>query len=338
MTQQSQRQIVVCALYHFVRLEDYKALRDPLLQLMQDKQVRGTILLASEGINGTIAGNREDIDAVLHWLKSDPRLTGLDHKESFDDEVPFYRAKVKLKQEIVTMGVEGVDPNRKVGTHVKPEEWNALIADPDVLLIDTRNRYEVEIGTFANAVNPETDSFREFPEYVKANLDPEKHKKIAMFCTGGIRCEKSTAYLKEIGFDEVYHLQGGILKYLEAVPESESLWQGECFVFDNRVAVKHNLQKGGYDQCHACRLPITEADKLSDKYEKGVSCPRCFKHKTPEQKQRFRERQKQMTLASIRGESHLGAEVTGLIMERKSRKRNFKAEQQELEKSKQSRY
>jgi UPF0176 protein len=332
MTQQSQRQVVVCALYHFVRLDDYKALRDPLLQLMQDKQVKGTILLAAEGINGTIAGSREDIDAVLHWLKSEPRLTGLDHKESFDDEVPFYRAKVKLKKEIVTMGVEGVDPNRKVGTHVKPEDWNTLISNPDVLLIDTRNRYEVEIGTFANAVNPETDSFREFPEYVKANLDPEKHKKIAMFCTGGIRCEKSTAYLKENGFDEVYHLQGGILKYLEEVPESESLWQGECFVFDNRVAVKHNLEKGGYDQCHACRLPITETDKLSDKYEKGVSCPRCFRRKTPEQKQRFRERQKQMTLASIRGESHLGGEVTTLIRERKSRKMRFKAEQQEHDK------
>ena len=308
---------------------------EPLLQqMLQDNNVKGTILLASEGINGTIAGSPEGIANVLAWLKSDKRLTALDYKLSFDDEIPFYRAKVKLKKEIVTMGVEGIDPKRKVGTHVKPEDWNALISDPDVLLIDTRNRYEVEIGSFTNAVDPQTDSFREFPEYVENNLNPDKHKKIAMFCTGGIRCEKSTAYLKEKGFDEVYHLQGGILKYLEQVPESESLWKGECFVFDNRVAVNHQLEKGDYDQCHACRLPITEQDKQSDQYEKGVSCPHCFNRKTPEQQQRFREREKQMELATKRGEIHLGSEVTDLIQQRKEEKIHFKAEQQQHEKKK----
>jgi len=334
MNHDPQRPIVVCALYHFVRLDDFESLREPLLQSMLDNQVGGTLILASEGVNGTIAGTREGVDAVLDWLRSDPRLAALAYKESYDDEIPFYRAKVKLKKEIVTMGVEGIDPNRKVGTHVKPAEWNALISDPGVLLIDTRNRYEVEIGTFANAVDPGTESFREFPAYVKANLDPEKHTKIAMFCTGGIRCEKSTAYLKEQGFEEVYHLEGGILKYLEEVPEEEYLWRGECFVFDNRVAVNHQLEKGGYDQCHACRLPITEEDKLSDRYEKGVSCPRCYDRQSGEDRQRFREREKQIELASSRGESHLGSAVTEHILERKRAKKNFKAQQQRFEKSK----
>ncbi len=321
--------IVVCALYHFVALDDYPSLQQPLLALMKAQGVKGTLLLAAEGINGTIAGSRAGIDAVLAWLQSDPRLAGLDHKESFDDSMPFYRAKVKLKKEIVTMGVPGIDPRRTVGTHVKARDWNALISDPDVLLIDTRNAYEVEIGSFRNAVNPHTGSFREFPEYVQNNLLPYRNRKIAMFCTGGIRCEKSTAYLKENGFGEVYHLEGGILKYLEEVPESESLWEGECFVFDNRVAVNHALQKGDYDQCHACRLPITEADKRSDKYEKGVSCPRCFDKKTPEQKAAFKERQRQIELARQRGEEHLGSGVTETISRRKADKQKLKAEQQE---------
>jgi len=320
MNTQIQSQVVVCALYHFVSLDNFKGLREPLLEKMQENQVKGTVLLAAEGINGTIAGNRQGIDKVLVWLKSDPRLKSLDHKESFDDQIPFYRAKVKLKKEIVTMGVEGIDPKLKAGTHIKPANWNALISDPDVTLIDTRNQYEVEIGTFENAINPGTKSFREFPDYVKIHLDPAKHKKIAMFCTGGIRCEKSTAYLKEHGFHEVYHLEGGILKYLEEVPENDSLWKGECFVFDNRVAVTQNLEKGGYDQCHACRRPITEEDKQSDHYEKGVSCPRCYDRKTSEQKHKFREREKQMTLASERGEPHLGSEVSTLINDRKRSK------------------
>ena len=323
-------QIVVCALYHFVRLDDYQSLQQPLLDVMLENRVKGTLLLANEGINGTIAGERAGIDAVLKWLKSDPRLKDLDHKESYDDTYPFYRSKVKLKKEIVTMGVEGIDPNRKVGTHVPASEWNALIADPEVLLIDTRNDYEVEIGSFQNAVNPNTNSFREFPEYVEKHLDPEKHKKIAMYCTGGIRCEKSTAYLKEKGFDEVYHLQGGILKYLEEVPQEESLWQGECFVFDNRVAVNHALEKGDYDQCHACRLPITEEDKQSEYYEKGVSCPRCFDKLSEAQKTAFKERQKQIELAASRGEEHLGSEVAKTILKRKASKLEFKEKQKAL--------
>ncbi len=321
--------VVVCALYHFVALDDFAALQVPLLRQMQQHGVKGTLLLAHEGINGTIAGSRSGIDAVLAWLKADPRLAGLDHKESADAAIPFYRSKVKLKKEIVTMGVEGIDPRRKVGTHVDAKRWNALISEPDVLLIDTRNEYEVEIGTFKGAVNPHTESFSEFPDYVKQHLDPAKHKKIAMFCTGGIRCEKSTAYLKEQGFDEVYHLKGGILKYLEEVPASASLWQGECFVFDNRVAVNHALEKGQYGQCHACRLPITEADKQSAMYENGVSCPRCHGKHSAEDMRNLRERQHQVELAAARGEQHLGEEAHRAIAMRKALKLAHKRRQRD---------
>lgn len=322
-----QQRIVVCALYHFVRLDDHQALREPLLKLMQEQGVKGTLLLAGEGINGTIAGTRAGVDAVLAWLKQDPRLRDLDHKESYDDHIPFYRSKVKLKKEIVTMGVEGIDPKRKAGTHVEPKDWNALISQPDVLLIDTRNDYEVQIGTFKGAVNPHTESFREFPQYVRDHLDPGKHRKVAMFCTGGIRCEKSTAYLKENGFEEVYHLKGGILKYLEQVPEEDSLWRGECFVFDNRVAVNHRLARGDHDQCHACRLPITEEDKQSPLYEKGVSCPRCHGKRAPDEMEQFRERQRQIELALQRGETHLGGEAAELIKVRRKRKLEQKNKQ-----------
>ena len=236
-------QYVVCALYKFVELENYQELREPLLALMEAHGVHGTLLLASEGINGTVAAKREGIDTLLAWLNAEPRLTGIVYKESYSDTQPFNRTKVKLKKEIVTLGVEGIDPRHVVGTYVKPQDWNDLIADPEVFVVDTRNDYEIEIGTFKGAVNPNTDTFREFPDYVKQNMDPEKHKKVAMFCTGGIRCEKSTAYMKEQGFDEVYHLEGGILKYLEEVPEEESLWEGDCYVFDGRVAVNHQLEK-----------------------------------------------------------------------------------------------
>ncbi|MBV0933694.1 oxygen-dependent tRNA uridine(34) hydroxylase TrhO [Marinobacterium weihaiense] len=319
---------VVCALYKFVTLENFEQLRQPLHDLMVEQGVRGTLLLASEGINGTIAGSREGIDAVLAWLKSDPRLAELDYKESFDESNPFYRTKVKLKKEIVTLGVEGIDPKRVVGTYVKPQDWNALISDTDVILIDTRNDYEVQIGTFKHAVNPQTDTFREFPQYVQENLDPQKHKKVAMFCTGGIRCEKSTAYLKEQGFDEVYHLEGGILKYLEEVPQEQTMWEGECFVFDNRVSVNHSLEKGEYDQCHACRMPITAEDKASEQYEKGVSCPHCFDRLTERQRERFVQREKQAQLAKARGEAHIGAEANDVIEKR----RQLKAEQREAQK------
>ncbi|MBF5055412.1 hypothetical protein Y5W_00706 [Alcanivorax sp. 521-1] len=298
--------IVVAALYRFTRLEDFQSLREPLLALMLERDVKGTLLLAREGINGTISGRRADIDAVLDWLRADPRLEELEYKESFTDEHPFLRTKVKLKKEIVTMGVEDLDPNRSRGTYLEAEEWNRVIADPDTLVIDTRNDYEYEVGTFQGAVNPNTKAFRDFPDYVRDNLDPARHKRVAMFCTGGIRCEKSTAYLKEQGFEEVYHLKGGILKYLETMPEDRSLWRGECFVFDERVTVNHDLEPGGYDQCHACRRPISEADKASPQFQQGVSCPHCYHESTAEQKARFAERQKQIELARRRGEPHLG--------------------------------
>jgi len=299
--------IIVAALYKFVALDDFHELREPLLEACLAAETRGTLLLAREGINGTIAGSRQAIDEVLAYLRADPRLADLEHKESVDEHMPFYRMKVKLKKEIVTMGIEGIDPNQRVGTYVAAKDWNALIDDPEVLLIDTRNDYEYGIGSFRGAIDPHTTNFREFPEYVRSHFDPGKHKKVAMFCTGGIRCEKASAFMLAEGYEEVYHLQGGILKYLEEVPEEDSAWEGECFVFDNRVAVNHRLEKGQYDQCYGCRHPITEQDKLSDKYQKGISCPRCFDALTPEQMARFSERQKQMELAAQRGEVHVGA-------------------------------
>ena len=305
--------VVVAALYHFVHLNDYKVMREPLLEFCQQRAIKGTLLLAAEGINGTVAGSREAIDELLEYLHSDSRLAGMSHKESFDDEMPFYRMKVKLKREIVTMGVEGIDPNHIVGTYVEPNDWNELISDPDVTVVDTRNYYEYAIGTFKGALDPETTTFREFPRYVEQHLDPQKNKKVAMFCTGGIRCEKSTAYLKEQGFEEVYHLKGGILKYLEDVPKEQSLWQGECFVFDNRVAVDHDLEKGTYDQCHGCRHPITDDDKQSQYYIAGVSCPRCYDSLTVEQRQRFSERQKQIQLAKSRNQQHIGSSPTASV-------------------------
>ena len=300
-------QYVTCALYKFVALPNYGSIRHPLLKVMTDNQVYGTLLLAAEGINGTISGTRENIDSVLHWIGQQPGLENIDTKESFDDEIPFYRTKVKLRKEIVTMGVEGIDPRQVVGTYVKPEDWNDLISDPDVLVVDTRNDYEVQIGTFKNAIDPKTTSFREFPEWANNNIDRASNKKIAMFCTGGIRCEKSTAYMKEQGFDQVYHLEGGILKYLEKVPKDQSLWQGECFVFDNRVAVDQDLKRGSYDQCHACRMPITEQEKNLDSYQEGLSCHHCYGILSEEQKQRFAQPQKQVQLAKARGEEPIGS-------------------------------
>ncbi len=316
--------IVICALYKFVRLDNHVELRQPLFDFLTEHGIRGTLLLASEGINGTVAGSRKAIDALLQRLKSDPRLADLDYKESFDAHNPFYRTKVRLKKEIVTMGVEGIDPLHSVGTYIAPGDWNELINDPDTVLIDTRNDYEVGIGTFKNAINPNTGSFREFPEYVENNLDPSRHKKVAMFCTGGIRCEKSTAYLKALGFENVYHLKGGILKYLEDVPAEESMWEGECFVFDNRVSVRHGLEKGEFDQCHACRMPITEEDKQSEYYEQGVSCPHCHARYTEERKARFMERERQIKLARERGEEHIGGAVNRVTLTRRELKRQQK--------------
>ena len=305
--------LLVAALYQFVRLDDYQARREPLLEVCRNNDVMGTLLLAREGINGTIAGPDEGVRAVLSWLRSDPKLAGLEHKESWaEGGNPFYRMKVRLKKEIVTMGVAGIDPNDVVGTYVEPEDWNDLISDPDVVLIDTRNDYEVDIGTFKGAVNPKTVTFREFPQWVREQERLHNKPKIAMFCTGGIRCEKASSFMKQEGFDEVYHLKGGILKYLETVPEAESLWEGECFVFDNRVSVGHGLKPGPYDLCHACRHPISEEDKRSEQYIHGVSCPHCFGKMSAEQKQRFAERQRQVELAKKRGEGHIAADQEAL--------------------------
>lgn len=314
-------QYVVCAMYKFVALEDFEAIRPKLLKTMEDNQICGTLLLAKEGINGTVAGSREGIDTLLAWLKSDERLKDISYKESFTEEKPFKRTKVKLKKEIVTMGVEGIDPRHVVGTYVKPKDWNALISDPEVFVVDTRNDYEVQIGTFENAVDPDTKTFREFPQWSKENMDPAKHKKVAMFCTGGIRCEKSTAYMKEQGFEEVYHLEGGILQYLEDVPAEESMWKGECFVFDDRVTVDHSLEAGKYDQCHACRMPILEEDKEKPEYQKGVSCHHCFDQTTEEQRARYAERERQMELAKQRGETHVGSDAAKLLEQRKAEKK-----------------
>ncbi len=278
----------------------------PLLEKMKALDIHGTLLLAHEGINGTISGRNKAIKTLFEWLSQFEGLDNIISKESYAEFQPFKRTKVKLKKEIVTMGVEDIDPNTCVGQYVDPKDWNALISREDVITIDTRNDYEYEIGTFKGAINPETETFREFPDYVKKNLDTNKHKNVAMFCTGGIRCEKSTALLKKYGFEKVYHLKGGILKYLEDVPAEESLWEGECFVFDDRVAVNHDLEVGQYKQCFACRYPITKEDEESEHYIKGVSCPRCYHQSTDEQKQRFAERQKQIALSRARGEEHIG--------------------------------
>jgi UPF0176 protein len=296
--------IVVAALYKFVSLPDFEALREPLLDAMLKHGVKGTLLLAEEGINGTVSASRDGIDGLLDWFRLDPRLADVDHKESYCDEQPFYRTKVKLKKEIVTLGVPGVDPNRQVGRYVEAKDWNALISDPEVLLIDTRNDYEVSIGTVEGALDPKTKSFREFPEYIQANFDPSKHKKVAMFCTGGIRCEKASSYMLGQGFEEVFHLKGGILKYLEEVPQEHSKWQGDCFVFDNRVTVRHDLSEGDYDQCHACRTPISVEDRQSEHYAPGISCAHCWDSLPEKTRAGARERQKQIELALARKQPH----------------------------------
>lgn len=266
---------MVATFYKFVALPDYRELQPRLLEHCRSVAIKGTILLASEGVNATIAGSREAVDAVLAWLRADPRLADLEHKESSAAKPPFQRLKVRLKREIVTLGQPAADPTRAVGIYVPPTEWNSLVADPEVLLLDTRNDYEYAIGTFEGAVNPKTASFREFPAYVRANLDPKRHRKVAMFCTGGIRCEKASSYLLSEGFEEVYHLQGGILKYLETIPEHESLWRGDCFVFDERVAVGHGLRQGDYVSCRGCGRALNAAERAAPEYQPGVCCRHC---------------------------------------------------------------
>lgn len=298
---------VVAALYKFAPLENLQTLQQELQTLCDENHVCGTLLIAPEGINGTIAGSRVGIDRVLHDIRRRKGLQDLEHKESAAAEQPFHRMKVRIKKEIVTMNVPGVDPNATVGTYLSPEEWNRVISDPETLLIDTRNDYEVKIGTFKNAVNPHTGNFSEFPAYVQKQLDPAKHKKVAMFCTGGIRCEKASSYMKQLGFPEVYHLKGGILKYLETMPEDRSLWNGECFVFDQRVSVGHGLVQGHYGLCPSCRHPIDDNDRASEKYIEGVACPNCFDKTSADKKARAAERHKQVALAEQRGEKHIGA-------------------------------
>ena len=295
---------VIAAFYKFVTLDDYADRRQPLLSLCQQHQIKGTILLAAEGMNGTIAGTRSSIDTILAKLRSDPCFADLEHKEAIATKPPFDRLKVRLRPEIVTFGIPTIDPANLVGTYVKPQDWNALIANPDVLVIDTRNQYEVEIGTFAGAIDPHTDAFNEFPAYVATHLDPQQHKQIAMFCTGGIRCEKATSYLLSQGFENVYHLQGGILKYLEEIPAAESQWEGECFVFDERVAVTHGLAPGTHQLCWGCGNPISPADIISPHYEAGICCPRCYPTLTPVQRASRTERSRQFQLAAS-DSSHL---------------------------------
>lgn len=302
---------VVAAMYKFVRLDDFELIQPKLLAFCQERDIKGTLLLAREGINGTVVGTRKAIDALLDYLKSDERLSDIEHKESLTDHIPFHRTKVKLKKEIVTLGEPDIDPNVEVGNYVEPKDWNDVISDPDVVLVDTRNHYEYQIGSFKNAVSPETTNFREFPEYVKQNLDPEKNKKVAMFCTGGIRCEKASAYMLQQGFEEVYHLKGGILKYLEEVDANDSLWEGECFVFDGRVSVDHELAEGNYEQCFACRRPVSDEDMESEHYKVGVSCPHCIDETSEEQRASFEERQHQVELAEQRNEKHIGAKMPG---------------------------
>lgn len=300
-------QFLVAALYHFARFPRFADFREPLQAVCDENGVKGTLLLAHEGINGTIAGTGAGITAVLSFLRAQPEFGALEHKESRASSMPFLRMKVRLKKEIVTMGVEDIDPNKIVGTYVDPKDWNALISDPETIVIDTRNDYETAIGIFKGAVDPNTKTFREFPDWVRNNTGLHNKPKIAMYCTGGIRCEKATAFMKEQGFDEVYHLKGGILKYLEEVPQEESLWEGACFVFDDRVSVTHGLEEGEHTLCHACRQPLTKADLASPHHEDGVACIHCHEVRTDEDRERYRQRQKQIDLARKRGERHLGS-------------------------------
>ena len=300
---------VVAALYKFIDLPDHADWQPRLQALCDAHAVRGTLLLADEGINGTICAPADGMAAILDWIESEPRLDGLSLKFSAAPEQAFLRMKVRLKREIVTMGRPEINPARATGTYVEPQDWNRLVDDPDVMVIDTRNGYETAIGTFEGAVDPQTDSFREFPEWAaQLAADPGRPKKLAMFCTGGIRCEKASALMQDMGFEEVFHLRGGILKYLEQVPAEDSRWRGECFVFDGRVAVDHALQPGSYDMCHACRMPLSGDDKDHPAFVPGVSCHHCIDMTDEDSRARFAERQKQISLAKARGEMHLGTD------------------------------
>tara|TARA_A100001234_G_scaffold102801_1_gene90543 strand:+ start:1598 stop:2533 length:936 start_codon:yes stop_codon:yes gene_type:complete len=308
----NKNEILVAALYKFVEIDDLLSLQSNLYEICEKNNIMGTILIANEGINGTISGKTNEINQTISLLKSDKRFANIEIKYSSTDKQPFHRMKVRLKKEIVTIGLPEINPNKKVGTYVKPEDWNDLISDPNVIVIDTRNKYETKIGSFQNALDPETSSFREFPDWVKKFKSSKENanKKIAMFCTGGIRCEKASSLMKEEGFKDVYHLQGGILKYLETIDKENSLWNGECFVFDQRVCLTDELEVGSYKMCFACRMPITEEEMQNEKYIEGISCIYCYDKTTKEKKERFGSRQKQILLAKERGEKHLGGKQT----------------------------
>ena len=300
----------VAAFYKFTTLSELKNLQKSFYQFLSKQEIKGTILLAAEGINGTVAGSKAAIDEFKKFLNKNNLLSLSDFKVSVSDKDPFPRLKVKIKDEIVSIGNDLANPQEIVGEYIEPKDWNNLISQEDVLVLDTRNTYEYSIGTFKNSVQPETTNFREFPKWVEQLQKSKEHnkdQKIAMFCTGGIRCEKASSFLKAKGFNNVHHLKGGILSYMEKIDESESLWQGECFVFDDRVALNHRLEVGSFDMCHGCRMPITEQEKLSEKYQKGISCPNCFDIKSPEQKRRYAERQKQINLAKEKNHNHLGS-------------------------------
>jgi len=301
--------ILTAAFYKFVELADFKTLKEPLLAYCEERSVKGTILLAAEGINGTIAGASDDVHAVLDTLRRDPRLMDLAHKESVAAHMPFYRMKVRLKREIVTLGVPQANPTKLAGKYLRPDEWNRLLDDPSVVFVDVRNDYEVRLGTFKGALNPETKSFRELPQWIRQQAALRDKPKVAMFCTGGIRCEKSTAFLRAEGFPEVYHLEGGILKYLETVPKEQSRWEGDCFVFDERVSVGHGLAPGNYELCRSCREPVGDAERASPLFERGVSCPRCHDKRSPDEKAPLRERQGQVDIAKGRNDRHIGVRL-----------------------------
>lgn len=327
--QNTQNRSKIAALYHFADFPDFKTLQAPIKEFCQRENIRGTLLLAAEGINGTIAGPAEGIDRLIDYFRTGNifkgRLKELGVKYSYADEMPFLRLKVRLKNEIVTLRAPEANPAKQVGTYVKPQEWNEIISDPDLIVIDTRNDYEVALGTFKDAVDPQTQNFTQFKDYVAENLDPAKQKKVAMFCTGGIRCEKASAYMLAQGFEEVYHLKGGILQYLEDVPQEESLWQGDCFVFDDRVAVGHDLKPSAHTLCRACRYPLSVADQQSPDFIAGIQCPHCVDKLTPTERQRAEARQKQMELAKQRGIAHLGDTAATDAKREKQKKQELRA-------------
>ena len=307
---QDSNEILVATLYKFFKVDDLVALQDQLYEICNKSNVMGTILIANEGVNGTISAKPREIEKTLISIQKDDRFSEIEIKYSSTNKQPFHKMRVRLKKEIVTIGLPEINPNKTVGTYVKPEAWNDIISDPDVILIDTRNKFEIKIGSFKNALDPRTTSFRDFPEWVKKFKQDKTNtnKKIAMYCTGGIRCEKASSLMKEEGFNEVYHLQGGILKYLEQVEKEKSLWEGECFVFDDRVCLTENLEVGSYKMCFACRMPITEDELNDDRYEEGISCLYCYDKTTKDKKERFESRQKQIELSKLRGEKHIGGQ------------------------------